>query len=88
MVSNSYYNWIHFFIKSITLSLKRKTWWNWLISTTIILIITFAEVILYQIFFQGAWPTFIPHIIIGVSIILSGMQLIIQKLEERKVKQF
>src|SRR4029078_7587470 len=38
--------------------------------------LSWSEVILYQIFFEGSWPTFIPHILIGVSLILFGVQLI------------
>jgi len=31
---------------------------------------------LYQIFFQESWASFVPHLMIGLSIILFGLQLI------------
>jgi len=71
---------IFIFIKSF-LNLKRnKNWINWIITPVILVTLVFAEIMLYQIFFMGASPIYIPHFIIGLDLAL----LVIQYLMNRK----
>jgi len=49
---------------------------GWVLTIIILLLTVLSETILYQIFFQGSWASFVPHFMIGISTILFGLQLI------------
>jgi len=63
-------------IKSTQVSLRRKSVISWGLTIIILLLTVLSETILYQIFFQESWASFVPHLMIGLSIILFGLQLI------------
>jgi len=67
-------------IWSLKLLLKNPLFLNVLLSISITLMNTLSLYVLYLIFFTAAWPTFIPHILIGISTIL----IIIQLIKKRK----
>jgi len=65
-------------LRTIFISLKRKSILSWVFTFIIFTLITLSEIILYQIFFQGSYPTFIPHLMIGFSLIIFTVQIIIK----------
>ena len=67
-------------IWSLELLLKSSLFLNVLLSISITLLNTFSLYVLYLVFFIEAWPTFVPHILIGISTIL----IIIQIIKNRK----
>lgn len=66
-------------IKTIQKTFRKKTFLNWLFTFLIVIPLLFAELVLYSIFFNGAYPTYIPYYIIGYSIIVFGIQTFVQK---------
>jgi hypothetical protein len=67
-------------IWSLKLLLKSSLFLNVLLSISIALLNTFSLYVLYLMFFTETWPTFVPHILIGISTIL----IIIQIIKNRK----
>lgn len=67
-------------IWSLKLLLKSSLFLNVLLSISITLLNTFSLYVLYLVFFIESWPTFVPHILIGISTIL----IIIQIIKNRK----
>ena len=65
-------------LKSINVSLKRNMILNWLITLVIFVSFGLAEYMLFLITFKGAWPTYLPHILLVVNLILLGIQLLIK----------
>lgn len=66
-------------IKSAQISLRRKSIIDWMLTIVILLLTVLSEISLYQIFFQGSWATFIPHLMIGLSIISFGLQRVLTR---------
>jgi hypothetical protein len=50
--------------------IRNKTIANWTLAIFIWTAIFFSGKILYNMFFEGGYPTYLPHLIIGGSIIL------------------
>lgn len=76
------------FIKSIFILSRRKSIFNWIITSIIFLLIAFSEYILFLIFFLGYYPTSVPHMIIGLATVIFLLQFFINKdknKSERKV---
>ncbi len=65
-------------LKSIQVSLARKTILNWIILTIILLSSLLAEYILAIITFTDAWPSYFPHILLTFNLILLFAQIIIK----------
>jgi len=57
-------------VKSLFNSLKNKSAVNWTLAILIWAAIVFSGLMLYSMFFEGAYPTYLPHLIIVGSIIL------------------
>lgn len=82
LLKSEFYYWfllpsiIEFFIvlMSVKISYRRKSIGIWVLTTFIFILATLSEIILYQIFFKNSWPSFIPHFMIGLSIVLFGIQ--------------
>ena len=66
-------------IWSLKLLLKNPLFLNVLLSISITLMNTLSLYVLYLIFFTEAWPTFLPHNLIGISTIFIIIQLIKNK---------
>ena len=66
--------------KSISILLKRKTKFNWSVSILITVLVIFSESILLSIFFFNAYPSYIPHIIIGINLVLLIIQILKNKI--------
>ena len=64
-------------IKSISNSRKFQSISNYFITGILILVISFSQVIQYEIFFKNAYPTFLPQIFIILTLII----LIIQNIQ-------
>ena len=63
-------------IKSTYISLRRKSVISRVLTIIILLLTALSETILYQIFFQGGWASFVPHVMIGLSLVLFALQLV------------
>jgi hypothetical protein len=60
--------------KTISISLKKKTFLSWLLTVIIWMAVVFSEIILGNMYFYDAWPSFLPHILIGISLLLLLLQ--------------
>lgn len=60
--------------KSIITLSKKLSFTNWILTLIITLFSIFSEYWLFVIFFMGAWPTYIPHVGIGLALIIYGVQ--------------
>lgn len=67
------------FIKSFLFLKKTKNWINWILTPVILVTLVFSEFILYEVFFKGAWPTYMPHFIIGLDLALLLIQYILSR---------
>ena len=65
-------------LKSIQISFLRKTILNWIILAIIFLSSFLAEYILVIITFTDAWPSYLPHILLSLNLILLFTQLILK----------
>jgi hypothetical protein len=57
-------------IKSLLNSLNNKTLANWTLAVLIWTAIIFSGIMLYNMFFEQAYPTYLPHLIIVGCILL------------------
>ncbi len=66
-------------VRSVLLARRNNKIVNWIIALSITLVVIYSNYILGVIYFENAWPTFLPHIGIGVSLIVYLIQYIINK---------
>ena len=66
-------------VLTIRLSIKIKKLFSWILSLIILIAASLSFAILCTIYFTDSWPTFIPHIAIGFSIILLLIQFTLRK---------
>lgn len=63
-------------IKSVSNSRKLQSISNYFITGILILVISFSQVIQYEIFFKNAYPTFLPQVFIVLTLIIVMIQSI------------
>ena len=61
----------------VTISARRPI--HYLVSAIVLALSAWSLVILYRIFIAGAWPTFLPHITIGLSAVITSLQFAYRK---------
>ncbi|MBG6188390.1 hypothetical protein [Flavobacterium sp. CAN_S2] len=66
-------------VKSIIVLKKKRSLINWALTILVISLVVFSEYILGVIFFMDAWPTYLPHIGIGLALIIYGIQFFVNK---------
>ena len=71
-------------ILSFRITILQKSFFNF-IASFLILILNGLSIYILVIILNGAWPTFIPHLAIGFSTILTITQIIIQKRKNRRL---
>ena len=64
--------------KSIQISSKRRMVISWVITFIIAISFALAEYMLFLISFTEAWPTYLPHILLALNLILLGIQLLLK----------
>ncbi|MBG6186708.1 hypothetical protein [Flavobacterium sp. CAN_S2] len=64
--------------KSIQISSKRRMVVSWVITFIIAISFALAEYMLFLISFTEAWPTYLPHILLALNLILLGIQLLLK----------
>lgn len=69
--------------KTIIILVSKKSFINWTFSIIIIGLTIISEYILGVIFFTDSWPTFLPHIGIGLALIIYLIQKYINKITSR-----
>ena len=74
-------------LKSIQISFLRKTILNWIILAIILLSSFLAEYILAIITFTDAWPSYLPHILLLLNLILLFTQLLIKNKLKTQIQQ-
>ena len=63
--------------KSIQISSKRRMILSWFITFIIAISFALAEYMLFLISFTEAWPTYLPHILLALNLIMLGIQLLL-----------
>ena len=48
---------------------------HWGASALVLVAAAWSILILYRIFFLGAWPTYLPHVVIGLVVVVVFVQL-------------
>ena len=66
---------IFIFVKSTLILFRHRITSNWILTILIWGGVFISEYKLFEIFFQETWPTFLPHIIITVAVLLFLIQL-------------
>jgi uncharacterized membrane protein len=66
-------------VKSIIVLKKKRSLINWALTILVISLVVLSEYILGVIFFMDAWPTYLPHIGIGLALIIYGIQFFVNK---------
>jgi uncharacterized membrane protein len=66
-------------VKSTIVLKKKRSLINWALTILVISLVVFSEYILGVIFFMDAWPTYLPHIGIGLALIIYGIQFFVNK---------
>lgn len=61
-------------IRSFLLSIKHRNALNWILSLAIALLNVYSIVSLFNMIVSKAWPSFMPHIIMGISFVLLMIQ--------------
>ncbi len=64
--------------KSIQISSKRRMVISWVITFIIAISFSLAEYMLFLISFTEAWPTYLPHILLALNLILLSIQLLLK----------
>ena len=64
--------------KSIKISLKKRMILSWFITFIIAVSFALAEYMLFLISFTEAWPTYLPHMLLTLNLILLGIQLLLK----------
>jgi hypothetical protein len=64
--------------KSIQISSKRRMVVSLVITFIIAISFALAEYMLFLISFTEAWPTYTPHILLALNLILLGIQLLLK----------
>ncbi|MBA4153952.1 MAG: hypothetical protein C0512_06355 [Flavobacterium sp.] len=67
--------------KSIQISTKRRKIVYWIITLIIFVSFSLAEYILFLMIFTEAWPTYTPHILLILNLILLVIQILIKNLK-------
>lgn len=67
------------FIKSLIILVQKRSLINWILTLLIFSLIIFSEYILGVIFFTDAWPTYLPHIGISLSLIIYSTQILLNR---------
>ena len=68
---------------SLQLSRKRIRIWKIILSVLVLLALTFSGLILINMI-RGAWPTFIPHMVIGAVFVILSVQQLFTSLAHRR----
>ena len=63
------------FLKSIQISVRKRKFLNWILLIIIFFSTLLAEYMLGIITFTNAWPTYLPHPLIGFNLILLLIQI-------------
>lgn len=71
-------------LKSFQITSRKKTGLNWILLVLLFSSTLLAEYILGFITFKNAWPTYLPHILIGINLILLVVQILTAKTHKRK----
>jgi hypothetical protein len=61
-------------LKTTSISIKRKRFLSWLLAIIIWIAVLFSGSMLVNMYFYDAWPSFLPHILIGISLLLLLLQ--------------
>jgi hypothetical protein len=64
--------------KSIQISSKRRMVICWVITFIIAISFSLAEYMLFLISFTEAWPTYLPHFLLALNLILLGIQSLLK----------
>jgi hypothetical protein len=60
--------------KTTAISISKKFFLSWLLTLIIWMAIIFSAIMLCNMYFFDAWPSFLPHILIGISLLLLLLQ--------------
>jgi hypothetical protein len=60
--------------KTILISINKKILLSWFLTVIIWMAVVFSAMMLGNMYFYDAWPSFLPHILIGISLLLLLLQ--------------
>jgi hypothetical protein len=60
--------------KTTLISMKKKIFLSWLLTVIIWIAVVFSLIMFGNMYFYDAWPSFLPHILIGISLLLLLLQ--------------
>jgi len=64
---------------TVSMSARHRTLPQVLLSVGTVTLCVYALWVLWRIFVLGAWPTFLPHLLIGISVALYVLQVVFHR---------
>jgi hypothetical protein len=71
-------------IGSVFVTIRARGFFHFVASTVVIASAGWSLLILYRIFFGGAWPTYLPHIVIGVALVITLGQVVARESQQER----
>jgi len=66
--------------KTTSISIRRKGFLNWVLTIAIWIAVIFSAIMFGNMYLYAAWPSFLPHILIGISLLLLLLQTSLKNL--------
>ena len=62
-------------VSSLMVACRSRRFGHWIISAIVLAGVAWSLLILYRIFVLGAWPTYLPHYVIGILVVVVITQI-------------
>ena len=69
---------------SVFITIRARGSLHFIASTVVIVCAGWSLLILYRIFVAGAWPTFLPHVVIGAALIITLGQVVAWEIQRER----
>lgn len=70
---------------SVMVSCRARSILHFVISAVVLAGVAWSLLILYRIFVRGAWPTYLPHFVIGILLVVVVVQILLHRYRRRDV---
>ena len=62
---------------SLGIAFRRRHALHIFAAATVLIAVLWSFIVLYRIFILGAWPTYLPHIVIGTAFVIAAIQTLL-----------
>ena len=64
-------------VLSLSVAFRRPPKYHLFGTATVVIAVLWSLIVLYRIFILGAWPTYLPHVVIATAFAIAGIQTLI-----------